>query len=210
MHNYPQYPSNTSPHGYLPYTYQKTSPMMHQGSPQLPSPSSSMYHQDYHYKTTPPQIHKSMMPNTVLKSHKINYPQYPMSQYGYSSSYGADHGVPYNPLQIQPHQQYEHDITPTGLGGYWKEKKNGNFIWCHNSSFENVWQRDKRCGSLDRRKNKRLHKRISPNVDPKSATLASVPMHAEINRQQATIPIPQVFICVNNISFVISQSFMLI
>ncbi|XP_022900788.1 uncharacterized protein [Onthophagus taurus] len=181
-----QYP-NSSPHNYpsqphqSPHFYPKT-PMTLQSSP------SGSFYQDYYSKglNTPPQIHKNLS-NTVPKNQKLYSYQ---NQY-YSTLGNYDQQHPYNnPLQIQPHQQYEHDVMPSGLGGYWKRKENGELIWCHNSSFDNVWQRDKRCGSLDRRKNKRLHKRISPNVDPKSATLASVPIHSEATRP-AMIPIAQ-------------------
>ncbi|KAF2881192.1 hypothetical protein ILUMI_24976 [Ignelater luminosus] len=84
-----------------------------------------------------------------------------------------------NPHQIQPHQQYEHDVmTSAGLGGYWKRTESGELIWC-NSAASDSWQRDKRFGSLDRRRNKRIHKRTSPLVDPKSATISVVMQYPE-------------------------------
>lgn len=95
-----------------------------------------------------------------------------------------------NPHQIQPHQQYEQGVMSSGLGGYWKRAENGELVWCTTFNTDVSWQRDKRyscilknfnrcfnlfCrfGSLDRRKNKRLHKKTSTNVDPKSATISS-------------------------------------
>lgn len=78
-----------------------------------------------------------------------------------------------------------------GLGGYWKRLESGQTVWCNSSPTESNWQRDKRFGSLDRRKNKRLHKRVSPSVGNKSATLASVPMYSEHMRTPA-VKSPQV------------------
>lgn len=46
--------------------------------------------------------------------------------------------------QIQPHQQYEHDVVNVGLGGYWKQTENGDVVWCSATSYEDNWQRDKR------------------------------------------------------------------
>ncbi|KAK4871640.1 hypothetical protein RN001_015764 [Aquatica leii] len=92
-----------------------------------------------------------------------------------------------NPHQIQPHQQYEHDVMSVGLGGYWKRTDSGESVWC-NSVASDSWQRDKRFGSLDRRRNKRLHKRTSPLVDPKSATVSVVIPYSESARPVPTKP----------------------
>ncbi|XP_018325652.1 uncharacterized protein LOC108737338 isoform X2 [Agrilus planipennis] len=78
-----------------------------------------------------------------------------------------------NPHQIQPHQQYENAVMNSGLGGYWKQTETGEMIWCNTVVSDN-WKQEKRFGSLDRRRNKRSHhKRTSPSVDPKSATISS-------------------------------------
>lgn len=102
---------------------------------------------------------------TSISGHKNYYPstptyrQYPIEQQQYHTL---------NPHQLQPHQQYEHVMT-TGLGGVWKQSETGEMIWCNSvSNTESSWQGDKICGSLDRRRNKRIHKKISPSTDGKS------------------------------------------
>ncbi|RZC37010.1 uncharacterized protein BDFB_001576 [Asbolus verrucosus] len=112
--------------------------------------------------------------------HNHNYRMYPENKQNFHAS---------NPHQIQPHQQYEH--MNLGLGGYWKRLESGETVWCNSNPIESNWQRDKRFGSLDRRKNKRLHKRVSPSVDNKSATLATVPVYTDHIRT-ASIKSPQV------------------
>lgn len=80
---------------------------------------------------------------------------------------------------LQPHQQYESNGMTPGLGGCWKRSESGQMYWVYSSNtLDGNWQSDKRFGSLDRRKNKRVHRKISP-VDSKSATLATVPGHAD-------------------------------
>lgn len=91
-----------------------------------------------------------------------------------------------NPHQLQPHQQYEHDCMSSGLGGYWKRTENGEMFWC-NSSTSEVGPKDKRFGSLDRRKNKHIQRRNSPNVETKSATLASAPPSHEHRKPQQIV-----------------------
>lgn len=81
-----------------------------------------------------------------------------------------------NPHQIQPHQQYEHtNVITSGLGGCWRKNERGELVWSANDL---SWQRDKRFGSLDRRKNKRIVK-IPNNIDHKSATLGGMPSSQE-------------------------------
>ncbi|KAB0800800.1 hypothetical protein PPYR_06539 [Photinus pyralis] len=92
-----------------------------------------------------------------------------------------------NPHQIQPHQQYEHDVMNVGLGGYWKRTESGESVWC-NSTPNDTWQRDKRFGSLDRRRNKRLHKRTSPLVDQKCATISVAIPYYETARPAPSKP----------------------
>ncbi|KAJ8955442.1 hypothetical protein NQ318_003541 [Aromia moschata] len=93
-----------------------------------------------------------------------------------------------NPHQIQPHQQYElMSGRISGLG----EVGNGELVWCNSNTIGTNWQGDKRFGSLDRRKNKRIHKRISPSVDPKFTMVASIPNYPEQVRNVAVKP-PQV------------------
>lgn len=53
-----------------------------------------------------------------------------------------------------------------------------------------------RFGSLDRRKNKRIQRRISP-VDSKSATLATMPVHSD-QVKTAFVKPSQVRVCVND------------
>lgn len=205
-HNIVQYvPSTPTLPLYQQYvpSYQKTQQnhVIRNSPPQMVSPSGSYEmnmhsdRQEYHqYKiphtNTQGQLHKNV---TSLSNQKISYMPATPTQYHYGHPYNTEQPRSYNPLQIQPHQQYEHDVMTSGLGGYWKKKENGEMTWC-NANFDNVWQRDKRCGSLDRRKNKRVHKRISPNVDVKCATLSSMPIQHEPNRN-ITMQIPQVFSC---------------
>ncbi|XP_066158004.1 uncharacterized protein sstn [Euwallacea fornicatus] len=92
------------------------------------------------------------------------------------------------PTSIQPHQQYENNGMNSGLGGCWKKSESGQMHWVYSSNtLDGSWQRDKRFGSLDRRKNKRIQRKISP-VDSKSATLAIVPTHSD--QSQATFVKP--------------------
>ncbi|KAL1493401.1 hypothetical protein ABEB36_011462 [Hypothenemus hampei] len=94
---------------------------------------------------------------------------------------------------IQPHQQYENNgmIMNSGLGGYWKKSESGEMVWvCLSNTIDGNWQRDKRFGSLDRRTNKRVQRRISP-VDSKSNTLTTFTYHENINKSPFVKP-PQV------------------
>ncbi|XP_044256282.1 uncharacterized protein LOC123006131 [Tribolium madens] len=127
--------------------------------------------------------HRQSSPN--LNTTKMFYSQNP----DYRLHSESENFLTANPHQIQPHQQYEH--MPLGLGGYWKRLESGQTVWCNSSPTESSWQRDKRFGSLDRRKNKRLHKRVSPSVGNKSATLASVPVYTDQIRTPS-IKSPQV------------------
>lgn len=98
----------------------------------------------YQYKVphTNTLLHKNV---SNLGNQKISYMSTTTStQDFYSNSYNNNEQMRfYNPLQIQPHQQYEHDVMTSGLGGYWKRKENGEMTWC-NANFDNAWQRDKR------------------------------------------------------------------
>ncbi|ENN80322.1 hypothetical protein YQE_03315, partial [Dendroctonus ponderosae] len=107
-------------------------------------------------------------------SHTIHgepmYNRYTVDASGYRNSSDTMH-LPY-PHPIQPHQQYENNGMSSGLGGSWKRSESGQIF-----------------GSLDRRKNKRVQRRISP-IDSKSATLATVPTHSD--QMSATFVKPQV------------------
>lgn len=147
----------------------------------LPKPGFNQTLKSHHSPTQRTQ-HRQSSPN-------INTPKMFYSQ-TLDPNYRIYPEMEQNPHQIQPHQQYEH--MTSGLGGYWKRLESGETVWCNSSPIENAsWQRDKRFGSLDRRKNKRLHKRVSPSVDNKSATLATVPTYADHVRTTA-LKSPQV------------------
>ncbi|CAG9759309.1 unnamed protein product [Ceutorhynchus assimilis] len=89
----------------------------------------------------------------------------------------VDAGAFKSPHPLQPHQQYENNGMHPGLGGCWKRSESGELFWVYSSNtLDSSWQRDKRFGSLDRRRNKRVQRKISP-VDSKSATLATMPAH---------------------------------
>lgn len=144
------------------------------------SPQQSLY--NYHHYNHPIQEYKYNTNVNNLRQHSSSnvgnnhnhlhpkvqyYPPYTQTNYRQYNNMEPVYRV--NSHQIQPHQQYEHDLGSTGLGGYWKQTETGETVWC--SAYEDNWQRDKRFGSLDRRKNKRLHKRTPPLVESKSNTL---------------------------------------
>lgn len=135
---------------YVPYSKSQNH-VIRQSSPQMVSPSGSYEmnmhsdRQDYHqykipHSNTQGQLHKNI---SSLSNQKISYLPSTPTQYHYGNPYTPEQPRSYNPLQIQPHQQYEHDVMTSGLGGHWKKKENGEMTWC-NANFENVWQRDKR------------------------------------------------------------------
>nr|CAI5852694.1 unnamed protein product [Callosobruchus analis] len=175
------------------------SPYMSQHSPHLSQHNVHMSQHSPHSSQHSPHLSQLQR-----NSHVYSYPQYsdyrlshnpnlsnsqlhrqsspPKSQYYPSqvvSSHRGYEGSYRNPHQIQPHQQYEQMNVTSGLGGCWKRAENGEFVWCNSSTIDINWHRDKGFGSLDRRKNKRITKRMSPNVDNKSATLATVPNYQE-------------------------------
>ncbi|XP_044765949.1 uncharacterized protein LOC123322157 isoform X2 [Coccinella septempunctata] len=136
------------------------------------------HYQNYtkYTNSNPIPISRQSSPNLNSNLNKYQYsnsPLPPQQSYMYKNS--SVDSVPsnlQNPHQLQPHQQYEQNA---GLGGCWKKKDSGEIIWCNSSSsIDPNWQRDKRFGSLDRRKNRRIQKRISPNGDNKSATLSTI------------------------------------
>lgn len=136
------------------------------------------------------QLQQQQQQSTLNRNHKIRYEESP-EQTAYRAYQQQQlqhhHQETDNFHQIQPHQQYEQ--MGSGLGGYWKRSESGKKVWC-DSQTEPNWQRDKRFGSLDRRKNKRMHKRVSPSAD-KSATLASVPYSERV--RTASVKSSQVF-----------------
>lgn len=176
------------------------SPQMKSHSPQLShSPlsqhSMTMQRASQNYSRMSQQyvqFHRQSSPttnNSVSSLSKVQY--YPShtihGEPGYSrytvdgSAYRntVDVGGFRNQHPLQPHQQYEHNGMTSGLGGCWKRSETGEMFWVYSSStLDNSWQRDKRFGSLDRRKNKRVQRRISP-VENKSATLATMPAHSD-------------------------------
>lgn len=124
--------------------------------------------------------HSSPSTSGVMHHPKIQYHTSPTlhSQSGYKQYPTAERYRNPPLLQIQPHQQYEQDVM--GLGGYWKQTESGEMVWCNSvPMFEDAWQRDKRFGSLDRRKNKRLHKRTSPLVEAKVSATPTPPTCSE-------------------------------
>ncbi|XP_045482282.1 uncharacterized protein LOC123686283 isoform X1 [Harmonia axyridis] len=136
------------------------------------------HYQNYVKYTTsnPIPISRQSSPNLNGNLNKYQYSNSPVpSQQSYMFKNSSSDSVSsnlQNPHQLQPHQQYEQNA---GLGGCWRKKESGEIIWCNSSStMDSNWQREKRFGSLDRRKNRRIQKRVSPNGDNKSATLATI------------------------------------
>ncbi|KAK9889373.1 hypothetical protein WA026_004649 [Henosepilachna vigintioctopunctata] len=135
-------------HNYAKYSNNSTIPMSRQSSP-----NSNTNINKVHYSSSPAPSHNQH----IYKNHSTD----------------AIYNTLQNPHQLQPHQQYEHNA---GLGGCWKKKESGEVIWCNSSNtIDTNWQRDKRFGSLDRRRNRRIQKRISPNADNRSATMSTMP-----------------------------------
>ncbi|CAH0562613.1 unnamed protein product [Brassicogethes aeneus] len=149
------------------------------------SPPQNYHHPNVHYPehrysniSNPPHQYRQSSSNVSnFLSYKPNQQYYPSQSFSHSNirQYQTlpDPNTYRNPHQIQPHQQYEHNVVGAGLGGCWRSMENGEMVWCNSSAAESNWERDKGFGSLDRRKNKRVSKRISPTVDNKSATIAS-------------------------------------
>lgn len=166
---------HTQSNSYQPHLMQATSLTLPHVSRR--SPQQSLYNYNYNHLPLPEykyntNIRQHSSPNTGNNHNHLHskvqyYPSYTQPNYRPYSNIEPSYRV--SSHQIQPHQQYEHDMGNTGLGGYWKQTETGETVWC--SSHEDNWQRDKRFGSLDRRKNKRLHKRTSPLVESKSNTL---------------------------------------
>ncbi|CAG9855531.1 unnamed protein product [Phyllotreta striolata] len=184
------YPPYLSHHQYQ-YGYV---PMQHLQHQQYQQPNATMQHGPL----SPRSPHSS--PHSSQRSpHKLyQHPQYasefaetnrssPASPVSAKSHYYLSHStlnrqscrydgelVYRNSHQIQPHQRYE---QTSGLGGYWKTMSNGEQVWYSSNILDNAWQRDRRFGSLDRRKSKRLTSRLSSNIDnkSKSATLSAIP-----------------------------------
>lgn len=136
-----------------------------QRSPQHHSPHQSIQQPKYlEYSTQ--YTYGNISPP---KSH--NYTHSLQAHMDYKQNYQNDSFL-LNPHQIQPHQQYEHtNIITSGLGGCWKKNERGELVW---NTKDLNHQKDKRFGSLDRRKNKRITK-VSTNIDNKSATLGGMP-----------------------------------
>ncbi|XP_057655395.1 uncharacterized protein LOC130893369 [Diorhabda carinulata] len=144
-----------------------------QHKPQLSPQQSQRFSQYPQYSTDFVDFgNRQSSPTASLSTKTHYYPSHPTLTRQNYRQYESD--VMYrNPHQIQPHQQYEQ--MNIGLGGYWKRNPNGDLVWYSSSVIDSNLQRDKRFGSLDRRKTKRVSSRISPNMENKSATLSAVP-----------------------------------
>ncbi|ERL94778.1 hypothetical protein D910_12052, partial [Dendroctonus ponderosae] len=152
----------------------------HSMSMQRSSQNFSRISQQYvQMRQSSPTSHNKVQ---YYSSHTIHgepmYNRYTVDASGYRNSSDTMH-LPY-PHPIQPHQQYENNGMSSGLGGSWKRSESGQMYWVYSSNT---------FGSLDRRKNKRVQRRISP-IDSKSATLATVPTHSD--QMSATFVKPQV------------------
>lgn len=180
--NYLPYTSSYSPQSSTQYN------TIHSSSPnhllqRATIPSNYNNSNNYHYATMPQQQHihdyKSKLnlnnaqaaqlqrqsSGNNMHNHKNYYPMTPTYRQYTEQQYNT-----LNPHQLQPHQQYEHVMT-TGLGGVWKQSETGEFVWCNSvPNMESPWQGDKVFGSLDRRRNKRMHKKISPSTEQKVDT----------------------------------------
>lgn len=191
-------PDNMHQPNYMSYTNSYSTPSNSQYSTLLNSSPNHLLQRtsisnsysnanNYHYATLPPQQHiqdysKSKLSlnnsqtgqiqrqssGSSISSHKSYYPLIPTYRQ-FTPEQQQYHTL--NPHQLQPHQQYEHVMT-TGLGGVWKQSETGEMIWCNSvANIESSWQGDKIFGSLDRRRNKRIHKKLSPSTEGKSDTL---------------------------------------
>lgn len=157
------------------------------------SPQTHSYTQGYTHTAIRSTLNHSPGASTSVSASLSSMKYYPVAHQQLQHAQHMSHPRQYydsrvppsNPLQLQPHQQYENVMTSgAGLGGYWKQSENGEF-WCNNSSTESM--KDKRFGSLDRRKNKRLQKKAAVSLDQKSATLTpSVPSYQEATRTLPT------------------------
>lgn len=144
------------------------------GSPHFQNPDFNQMYSQRVYQNSHMQNYGKYSPilsSTMLKSqHMVRH--YPQERY-----------MEYNPLQIQPHQQYENNFMTSGLGGCWKWKENGEVIWCNSTNtIDSNWPKEKRFGSLDRRKNRRVQKQMLANPENKSATLATIPYNSNYER----------------------------
>ncbi|XP_076261388.1 stepping stone [Rhynchophorus ferrugineus] len=193
--------SQNSPHLSQHSSMSQHSPQMQSHSPQLSHSPLSTTHsltmlrtsQNYSSRMSHQyQMHRQPSPTTSNSGNSIGKVQYypahsihgepvynrhTVDASGYKAA--IESAVYRTPHSLQPHQQYEHNGMNSGLGGCWKKAENGEMFWVYSSStLDSNWQRDKRFGSLDRRKNKRVQRRVSP-VENKSATLATLPSHSD-------------------------------
>ncbi|KAG5899469.1 hypothetical protein JTB14_015322 [Gonioctena quinquepunctata] len=148
---------------------------MQQSPSQMSHQRASQYSQ---YTSDYPEVglvtHRQSSPTASLSPKSQYYPSHTVLSRSNYRHYEAE--AIRNPHQIQPHQQYEQmNVISSGLGGCWKKTGNGELVWFTSNTIDANWQRDKRFGSLDRRKTKRITNRISPNIENKSATISTVP-----------------------------------
>lgn len=115
-----------------------------QSSYSYPSPPVSHYPPDYGKYNTTHVSPRHSSPGSSSQHQKMQY--YPSHTIHGQPSYKQYVEQMFrNQHQIQPHQQYEHDVMSSGLGGCWKWSDTGEMVWCNSVSvFEDSWQRDKR------------------------------------------------------------------
>ncbi|KAJ8973277.1 hypothetical protein NQ317_019543 [Molorchus minor] len=162
------------------YSPRQHSPQLAQHSPQLLNPHSTQ--SVYNYSSQFPVDFSKYSASHFSTMHRQSSPSSLPQKSQYFSSHTIHGQTSYrqyqselrNPHQIQPHQQYEQMN-----GGYWNKTETGELVWCNSNAVDSNWQRDKRFGSLDRRKNKRIHKRISPSVDNKPGMVSTVPNYPD-------------------------------
>lgn len=122
--------------------------------------ASQMNHMDQHLlllTMNPSPNHHLPLVNShssPIRSKSINYdPRRSVSEHnGYIQDY-------YNNQQfVNNDDSYESELVTAGLGGYWVKNDNNESVWIPtHSPLSTPWPRDKRFGSLDRRKEKFVH-----------------------------------------------------
>lgn len=139
--------------GYTDYTYQQQY-ILNQHLAHTPPMHSPLNHITMGHNRTSPVVshitHSPLMHHTSPVAHVAPYVQ----ETDYSN--------------MNTNSLYESEMLSTGLGGYWYKNENNESIWVPTVSplSPTHWTRDKRFGSLDRRKEKYIHNKHIENRKP--------------------------------------------
>lgn len=160
--NYNSYPHQNINIQYH-HQYTHTLPPNHVSPLHKPYPSPVLSQPNLNYQISPHNMHTS-----PLRTKSMDYDP----RKSYSESIHQDHHQYHQYPSHSPISEriYEPQNSPiyhnpetenTGLGGYWYKNENNENIWVPTGSPVNShWPRDKRFGSLDRRKEKYAHKQV--------------------------------------------------